>query len=198
MLVGKPANQRCTAGACHLELARGFKTLDRHYMRTSPFSPSPPPHLSRSPWSTHCLLEPRELVLWKPDAVYCAAGCSRTMEEGHLTLQAVRLLKDAGVNELYVVTAAMALGFDWQDNFMEFHEARGIYDLASMIATGDYEVGADLPDELRLYEMVSPLPSPPPSTPCIPRRIHTHMPPSPTLAHIWQHNTHSLPTTRTH
>ena len=131
------------------------------------------------------------------------AGCSRTMEEGHLTPEAWRLLKEAGVNELHVVTAVMALGFDWQNNFMEFHEARGIYDLSIKIASGDYVVGEDLPDEPRLYEMVSALTSPPPSfsslhsTRFIPRRLHTHMPSFSNPPHMWQHNTHSLPTTRT-
>ena len=118
------------------------------------------------------------------------------MEEGHLTPEAARLLKEAGVNELHVVTAVMALGFDWQNNFMEFHEARGIYDLASMIASGAYVVGAELPDDLRLYEMVSALPSHP-SNPCIwdgghthtnpyspPTHTHTNMSFSPTLPYL--------------
>ena len=66
------------------------------------------------------------------------------------------------MNELHVVTAVMALGFDWKNNRMEYHEARGIYDLAIMIAAGDYVVGDELPDELQLHEMVSALPSHPP------------------------------------
>ena len=42
-MLGKPVNQRCPAGAFHLELARGFKILDSHYTRNPP--PSPPAFL---------------------------------------------------------------------------------------------------------------------------------------------------------